>query len=76
MGGVSLDDKEEVLRSVLIDLSQNATIQTSLNIGQSLLQSLNQVTRLHHARVEQAAFVVLKSPFVKAHLPLKRIFPL
>jgi len=68
MGGVSLSDKSNLLRSVLINLSQTATIRASLQIGQDMLGSLSRVTRLHHNRVEQAAFVVLKSPDIPSLL--------
>ena len=68
MGGVSLADKGNILRSVLIDLSQTATIGSSLKIGEQLLMNLHQVTPLHHAVVEQAAFVVLKSPDIPSIL--------
>ncbi len=68
MGGVNLADKDNVLRSVLIDLSQTATINASLEVGQKILQQLTHVARLHHRRVEQAAFVVLKSPDIPSLL--------
>lgn len=68
MGGVDLADKEDVLRSVLINLSQTATIHASLLIGQNLLSDLNRFTTLHYSRVEQAAFVVLKSPDIPSLL--------
>ena len=68
MGGVSLADKGNILRSVLIDLSQTATIGSSIQLGQQLLQNLSRVTRLHHKSVEQAAFVVLKSPDIPSLL--------
>ena len=65
LGGVNLselDDRNGVVRSVLIDLSQTATIGASIHIGERILKSLGGMTRLHHAKVEQARFVVLKSP--------------
>lgn len=68
MGGVDLADKGHLLRSVLIDLSQTATISASIKIGDRLLRSLRRVTRLHHSDVEQAAFVVLKSPDIPSLL--------
>lgn len=69
IGGVNLTDKEDMLRSVLINLSQTATIHASLLIGQNLLTEFNHYgTPLHHARVEQAAFVVLKSPDIPSLL--------
>lgn len=68
MGGVSLEDKSYLLRSVLIDLSQTATIKETLPLGYSLLRSLCHVTRLHTSRLEQAPFVVLKSPDIPSVL--------
>lgn len=68
VGEVKLDDKSDLLRSVLIDLSQTATINSSLQLGNSVLQQLSQMTRLHCERVEQARFVVLKSPDIPSLL--------
>ncbi len=68
MGGVGLPDKENLLRSVLINLSQNATIQASLMIGKNLLDNIQSFAHLHHPRMEQAAFVVLKSPDIPSLL--------
>ncbi len=62
MGGVDLADKTDLLKSVLINLSQTASIHSSLLVGQDILNSLKSVARLHNGSVEQAAFVVLKSP--------------
>ncbi|OGT65785.1 MAG: hypothetical protein A3J38_01515 [Gammaproteobacteria bacterium RIFCSPHIGHO2_12_FULL_45_9] len=68
MGGVELPDQNDVLKSVLLNLSQTATVNTSLEIGMQLLDSLSRVSTLHHRRVEQAAFVVLKSPDIPSLL--------
>ena len=68
MGGVDLQDKSHLLKSVLINLSQSATIRSSLEIGQDVMQSVRPLARLHHNRVEQAAFVVLKSPDIPSLL--------
>ena len=68
MGGVDLSDKAHVLRSVLLDLSQTATIGSSLEIGRHIIGQLRKNTTLHHGRVEQAAFVVLKSPDIPSLL--------
>lgn len=54
-------DKDFVLKSILIDLTKNLTIQNSLKIGQILLNNLSQVAVLHTGRVEQAGFIVLKA---------------
>ncbi|MEM1243627.1 MAG: N-acetylmuramoyl-L-alanine amidase [Pseudomonadota bacterium] len=68
LGGIDLADKSYTLRSVLIDLSQTATIQQSLQVGGFVLRSLARVTALHHDGVEQARFVVLKSPDIPSLL--------
>jgi N-acetylmuramoyl-L-alanine amidase len=62
IGGVSTEGKDDDLVKVLADLSLTATMDSSLRIGRHVLNSLGGVTRLHTNRVEQAAFVVLKSP--------------
>ena len=68
MGGVVLSDKNDMLRSVLINLSQTATIRSSLDLGRSILMSIKTVAPLHRGSVEQAAFVVLKSPDIPSLL--------
>ncbi len=68
LGGVDLKDKNSVLRSVLINLSQTATITASLQLGTNVLDQLNHFTKLHHGAVEQAPFVVLKSPDIPSVL--------
>lgn len=71
LGGVDLselDDQNGVIRSVLIDLSQTATIGASLRVGEQVLHAIDDITRLHHRDVEQARFVVLKSPDIPSIL--------
>ena len=68
MGGVQLQDQSHLLKSVLINLSQSATIRDSLQIGTDVLQSVKPIATLHHSTVEQAAFVVLKSPDIPSLL--------
>jgi N-acetylmuramoyl-L-alanine amidase len=62
IGGVSLDDKDDMLASVLLDLSQTATMEASSDVGGHVLSQLRTVNPLHKARVEQAGFRVLKAP--------------
>jgi N-acetylmuramoyl-L-alanine amidase len=68
VGGVSLDDKDDVLKSVLLDLSQTATIEASAKAGSKVLQKLRSVGRLHRHHVEEAGFVVLKAPDIPSML--------
>ncbi|CAL7964153.1 N-acetylmuramoyl-L-alanine amidase [Gammaproteobacteria bacterium] len=66
--GQTISDKNALLRSVLIDLAQAATIHASLEAGGAMLQELGHISHLHSHRVEQAAFVVLKSPDIPSLL--------
>jgi N-acetylmuramoyl-L-alanine amidase len=67
-GSLSLNDKDEVLRGVLLDLTMTATLNDSLAIGGQVLDQLGRVNRLHRSRVEQAGFRVLKSPDIPSLL--------
>lgn len=67
-GSLSLKDKDEVLRGVLLDLTMTATLNDSLSIGGQVLDRLGRVNRLHKSRVEQAGFMVLKSPDIPSLL--------
>jgi N-acetylmuramoyl-L-alanine amidase len=62
IGGVSLDDKDEVLASVLLDLSQNAALSASLDVGSKVIVEMAQVTKVRRRSVQQAGLIVLKSP--------------
>src|SRR5690606_36884946 len=68
VGGVSLDNRDQVLASVLLDLSMTATLSASLDVGQQVLGSIGKLTPLHKRRVEQAGFMVLKSPDIPSIL--------
>lgn len=68
VGGVTLDGRDPLLASVLLDLSQNATIEASLDVAGRVLQGLKRVGKVHKHRVEQAGFVVLKSPDIPSIL--------
>ncbi|MCB1693966.1 MAG: N-acetylmuramoyl-L-alanine amidase [Pseudomonadales bacterium] len=68
VGGVSLDDKDDLLAGVLLDLSMTASLSASLEMGQSVINAIKPVNRLHKRHVEQAAFVVLKSPDIPSLL--------
>jgi len=67
-GNVSLDDKDKMLAGVLLDLSMTASLTSSLNVGQKVLSNIGRVTPLHKQRVEQAGFMVLKSPDIPSIL--------
>lgn len=67
-GNVSLDDKDKMLAGVLLDLSMTASLSSSLNVGQKVLSNMSSITPLHKRRVEQAGFMVLKSPDIPSIL--------
>ncbi len=62
IGSVRLDDKDEVLASVLLDLSQNAALSASLDAGAKVIGELARIGKVHRRSVQQAGFLVLKSP--------------
>lgn len=68
IGGVSLAGQASYVKQTLLDLSQTATIDYSLRLGNSVLQRLGSVNELHKARVEQASFAVLKAQDVPSIL--------
>ncbi len=68
VGGVSLDDKDDLLAEVLLDLSQSASIEASMEVGDNVLGQLKQVGRVHKRTVQHAAFAVLKSPDIPSIL--------
>ena len=61
IGGVSIDDKDPVLAKTLLDLSQSATVDDSIKLGNHVLKKVKRVNRLHKKHVEQAGFAVLKA---------------
>jgi len=68
VGGVSLKDKDEVLAYVLLDLSQSAALSASLDVGAAVIDQLASVGKVHRRTVQQAGFLVLKSPDVPSIL--------
>jgi N-acetylmuramoyl-L-alanine amidase len=68
IGGVSLEDKDDVLASVLLDLSQSASLSASQAAAEHVLHQLNLVGEIRKPLVQQARFVVLKSPDIPSML--------
>ena len=68
IGGVSLDDKDDVLKSVLLDLSQTASIEASIELGREVLGGLKNIGAVHRKGVQHAGFMVLKSPDIPSIL--------
>jgi N-acetylmuramoyl-L-alanine amidase len=68
VGGVTLSDKDEMLASVLLDLSQSATMEASNLVANNVFSSMRAVGKTHKNQVEHANFMVLKSPDVPSIL--------
>jgi N-acetylmuramoyl-L-alanine amidase len=68
IGGVSLADKDQLLARVLLDLSQSAALNASTAAGQRLIRRMSVVTAMRRREVQQAPFLVLKSPDIPSVL--------
>ena len=68
VGGVRLQDKDDTLASVLLDLSQSATMKASEDMATHVLSGLKRLGKTHKPHVERANFVVLRSPDVPSML--------
>jgi N-acetylmuramoyl-L-alanine amidase len=68
VGGIELSGKDGDLASVLIDLSQSATMEASFDVGSRILKALGQVNKLQKVDVQQAGFMVLKAPDIPSVL--------
>jgi len=68
VGGVKLRDKDKLLASVLLDLSQTATMADSDRAATRILNELQKNHPLHHHAVQKAGFAVLKSPDIPSLL--------
>jgi N-acetylmuramoyl-L-alanine amidase len=68
IGGVSLADKDQLLARVLLDLSQSAALNASTAAGQRLIRRMSTVTAMRRREVQQAPFLVLKSPDIPSVL--------
>ena len=68
IGGANIAELDNTLAFALADMSMGWTLESSLTLGASVLGELGEVARLHKKQVEQAAFLVLKSPDIPSIL--------
>lgn len=68
VGGVTLEHRDPVIQTVLLDLFQSSTIDASFELGEAVLQRLGPLGGLHKVSVQQAGFAVLKSPDIPSIL--------
>jgi N-acetylmuramoyl-L-alanine amidase len=68
-GGVRLADKDQSLASVLLDVSlEENSIGTSVEVADRVLAALDRVGAVRRKQVQQAGFMVLKSPDIPSML--------
>jgi len=68
LGGVKLEGKNRVLKSVLVSLSQNATKAASLKAARNVYAAMSKINVMHSKKVQKAGFVVLKAPDIPSIL--------
>lgn len=68
IGGVKLDDKDSVLASVLLDLSQGASMSASVDAAEKVMHELYKIGNITNRGVKHAGFLVLKSPDIPSLL--------
>ncbi len=68
VGGIDIHAHDYQVAKVMLDMSTTAQIDASLKMAGQTLRQLGDLTRLHSHQVQQAGFVVLKSPSVPSML--------
>lgn len=68
VGGVTLNDKDNLLATVLLDLSQGATLEASNAVAENVIRAMARVGNVHKNEVQRANFMVLRSPDVPSLL--------
>lgn len=67
-GGIKLSDKPDDLASVLMEVSQTATIGASGEAAEFVLSQLDRVGTVRKTQVQNAGFAVLKAPDIPSML--------
>jgi len=68
VGGIDLAENDSLLASVLLDMTQSATLEHSDLAAKQVLAHLGKLGEVHKASVQRAGFVVLKSPDIPSML--------
>jgi len=68
IAGVDLSENDGLLATVLLDMTQNATLEHSNLAANRVLANLRKVGAVHQGKVQKAGFVVLKSPDIPSIL--------
>jgi len=67
-GDVPLDGMSRDLKQTLIELAQNSTLESSIELGDAVLGQLKRMGSVHKSTVELANFAVLRSPDIPSIL--------
>ena len=67
-GGIDLAANDDLLATVLMDMTQNATIEHSTEAANAVLSYLGHLGNMHKSEVQRASFMVLKSPDIPSVL--------
>ena len=68
IGGVSLDDKDDLLKLVLVDMLKNSTMEESNDLARHMIKDIKRVNHMHKSHVEEARFRVLTAPDIPSVL--------
>ncbi len=68
VGGIDLSENDNLLATVLLDMTQNATLEHSNVAATKVLANLRKLGAVHKNSVQKAGFVVLKSPDIPSML--------
>jgi len=68
LGGVDISSTEDTVARVLVDLSQHAALDASIEVGTLLIDELARIGKVRKRTVQKAGFKVLKSPDIPSLL--------
>ncbi len=68
IGGIDINSRDYQVAKVLLDMSTTAQINASMKMAGPTLKKMGSLVHLHSNQVQQASFVVLKSPTVPSML--------
>ncbi|WP_449370880.1 N-acetylmuramoyl-L-alanine amidase [Thiomonas sp.] len=68
IGGIDINSRSYQVAKVLLDMSTTAKINASLKMARPTLSKMGELVHLHSRQVQQAGFVVLKSPSIPSML--------
>lgn len=68
VGNLSLDNRDQILKGVLLDMSMTGSRKDSREVAQKIHKNISKFAKMHKSNVESAGFLVLKSPDIPSIL--------